>query len=80
MLSHMGTLASAATVLPPRYKIPIWSVALGLSATRIAILAHWLSDVVAGFAIGIVLERVIRRLTGYPDKNLRKVIANGRMP
>lgn len=76
---HMGTLASAATVLPPRYKIPIWSVALGLSATRITILAHWLSDVVAGFAIGIVLERIIRRFTGYPDENLRKVIANGRV-
>lgn len=76
---HMGTLASAATALPPRYKIPIWSVALGLSATRITILAHWLSDVVAGFAIGIVLERIIRRFTGYPDENLRKVIANGRV-
>ena len=76
---HMGTLASAATVLPPRYKIPIWSVALGLSATRITILAHWLSDVVAGFAIGIVLERIIRRFTGYPNENLRKVIANGRV-
>ncbi|MGX9394083.1 phosphatase PAP2 family protein (plasmid) [Nitrobacteraceae bacterium UC4446_H13] len=75
---HMGALASAATVLPPRYKIPIWGAALGLSATRIAILAHWASDVAAGFAMGIVLERLIRRVTGYPDKHLRDVIANGR--
>jgi undecaprenyl-diphosphatase len=50
-----------------------------LSATRVAILAHWLSDVAAGFAIGIVLERIIRRFTGYPDKDLREVIANGRV-
>jgi undecaprenyl-diphosphatase len=50
-----------------------------LSATRIAILAHWVSDVVAGFAIGIVLERIVRRFTGYPDKALREVIANGRV-
>lgn len=75
---HMGALASAAAVLPPRYKIPVWSVALGLSATRVAILAHWLSDVAAGFAMGIVLERTVRRFTGYPDKALR-AIANGRM-
>jgi undecaprenyl-diphosphatase len=75
---HMGALASAATVLPLRYRIPIWSVALGLSATRIAILAHWLSDVGAGFAIGIVLERILRRFTGYPNKALRDAIATGR--
>ncbi|MBN8983099.1 MAG: phosphatase PAP2 family protein [Rhizobiales bacterium] len=75
---HMGALASAATVLPLRYRIPIWSVALGLSATRIAILAHWLSDVGAGFAIGIVLERIVRRFTGYPNKALRDAIATGR--
>jgi len=75
---HMGALASAATVLPSRYQIPIWGMALGLSATRIAILAHWVSDVAAGFAIGVALERIIRRFTGYPDKALRDVIADGR--
>ncbi|MGN6310201.1 MAG: phosphatase PAP2 family protein [Xanthobacteraceae bacterium] len=76
---HMGALASAATVLPARYKIPVWGAALGLSMTRVAILAHWLSDVAAGFAIGIILERMVRRFTGYPDKTLRDVIANGRV-
>jgi undecaprenyl-diphosphatase len=76
---HMGALASAATVLPPRYRIPIWGVALGLSGTRIAILAHWVSDVAAGFALGIVLERIVRRFTGYPDRALREVIAYGRV-
>jgi len=75
---HMGALASAASVLSPRYKFPILAVALGLSATRIAILAHWVSDVVAGFTIGIVIERIVRRFTGYPDKNLRNVTTNGR--
>lgn len=74
---HMGALASAATVLPLRYKIPAWCVALGLSATRVAILAHWVSDVVAGFAIGIAVERTVRRFTGYPDIVQREGIANG---
>jgi len=75
---HMGALASAASVLSPRYKVPILAVSLGLSATRIAILAHWVSDVAAGFTIGIVIERIARRFTGYPDKPLRNVTTNGR--
>ncbi|WP_430642633.1 hypothetical protein [Bradyrhizobium japonicum] len=28
-------------------------------------LAHWASDVIAGLAIGAVLERLMRRLTGF---------------
>jgi undecaprenyl-diphosphatase len=30
------------------------------------VLAHWASDVVAGFALGAVLERLLRLWTGYP--------------
>ncbi|MGB3865437.1 MAG: phosphatase PAP2 family protein [Xanthobacteraceae bacterium] len=75
---HMGALASAAAVLPRRYKVPIWGVALGLSATRVTILAHWLSDVTAGFVTGIALERFIRWFTGCSDKEVRNLIANGR--
>jgi undecaprenyl-diphosphatase len=77
---HMGALASAASVLPPRYRLPIWGIAVGLSATRVAILAHWLSDVVAGFTIGIVLERAARRFTAYPDAYFRRVVSRGRKP
>jgi undecaprenyl-diphosphatase len=77
---HMGALASAASVLPPSYKLPIWGAAVGLSATRVAILAHWLSDVVAGFTIGVVLERAIRRFTGYPDASFRRLLSQGRKP
>jgi len=77
---HMGALASAAAALPPRYKLPIWGVAIGLSATRVAILAHWLSDVVAGFTIGVALERAARRLTGYPDACFRRALSRERRP
>jgi undecaprenyl-diphosphatase len=31
-------------------------------------LAHWASDVVVGFALGAVLERLLRSWTGYPLK------------
>jgi membrane-associated phospholipid phosphatase len=34
-------------------------------ATRVLLLAHWTSDVVAGLAIGAAMERLLRRFTGY---------------
>jgi undecaprenyl-diphosphatase len=41
---------------------------VGLCLTRIVVLAHWASDVVAGFALGAALERMLRLWTGYPVK------------
>ena len=63
---HMGALASAAGTLPPGPRRAIQTVAVGLSLTRIVVLAHWASDVVAGFALGAILERLLRLWTGYP--------------
>ena len=63
---HMGALASAAGTLPAGPRRAIRTVAVGLSLTRIMVLAHWASDVVAGFALGAVLERLLRLWTGYP--------------
>lgn len=63
---HMGALASAAAALPAGGRRAIQTVAVGLSLTRIVVLAHWASDVVAGFALGAVLERLLRLWTSYP--------------
>ena len=63
---HMGALVSAAGPLPLHFRLAIRALAVGLSLTRIAILAHWTSDVVAGFALGAALERLLRLWTGYP--------------
>jgi membrane-associated phospholipid phosphatase len=63
---HMGALASAAGTLPPGPRLTVRAVAIGLSLTRIMVLAHWASDVVAGFALGAVVERLLRVWTGYP--------------
>jgi membrane-associated phospholipid phosphatase len=65
---HMGALASAAGALPATPRRSIRAVAVVLSLTRIMVLAHWASDVVAGFALGAVLERLLRVWTGYPLK------------
>jgi len=62
---HMGALATAAGTLPPLPRRAIRTVAIGLSLTRIVVLAHWASDVVAGFALGAFMERLLRFWTGY---------------
>lgn len=63
---HMGALASAACDFSQPAKTLGWTTSLGLSLTRIGILAHWTSDVVVGFVGGFALDRLLRRLTGYP--------------
>jgi len=62
---HVGALASAATVLPKNQRNMVWGVGAALVLTRIVLLAHWVSDVAVGLAVGAVTERVLRRLTGY---------------
>jgi membrane-associated phospholipid phosphatase len=62
---HIGALASAASELPRKERNFVWLMGLGLVATRVLLLAHWTSDVVAGVAIGSLTERLLRRLTGY---------------
>ena len=60
----VGALASAAAALPPKYRNIAWATASTLALSRITILAHWTSDVLAGFTIGVAIERLIRRATG----------------
>ncbi|MBR0758294.1 phosphatase PAP2 family protein [Bradyrhizobium jicamae] len=62
---HVGALASAATELPRAKRNLVWALSAVLVSTGIILLAHWASDVVAGLAIGALLERVMRRLSGF---------------
>lgn len=60
---HMGAIASAATLFSKGQRNAVWVISSFLSATRIAILAHWASDVLVGFAFGIGIERLLRHAT-----------------
>jgi len=60
---NIGIMASAASLLPLRWRPVVWSFGGLLAATRVALLAHWPSDVVAGLALGALTERVVRRFT-----------------
>jgi undecaprenyl-diphosphatase len=62
---HVGALASAATALPNKQRNMVWSIGAALVLTRVVLLAHWVSDVAVGLAVGVAVERLLRRLTGY---------------
>lgn len=57
---YMGAIASALSQQAPRLKIPIWIGAGVVASTRVIVLAHWLSDVLVGLAMGSILERLTR--------------------
>jgi undecaprenyl-diphosphatase len=65
-------------VLPERQRNLVWSLGAGLVLTRIVLLAHWASDVAAGLAVGALIERLLRHLTGYSRNRRRKPL--GRFP
>lgn len=65
---HVGALVSAASELPLRRRLAVWGLGGGLLFTRIVLLAHWTSDVVCGGAIGVLLDRALRKLTGFGSK------------
>jgi membrane-associated phospholipid phosphatase len=60
---HMGALASVAGLLPAGPRRALRALAATLAISRILLLAHWFSDVVAGFAMGALIERLLRPLT-----------------
>ena len=76
---HVGGLMSAASVLPKGQRNAIWLIGAALVTTRVVLLAHWTSDVLAGLAIGALTERCMRRLTGYGMAR-EKTSASGHRP
>ena len=62
---HVGALAAAATVLPEEQRNMVWGAGAALVLTRVVLLAHWVSDVAVGLAVGTAIERLLRPLTGY---------------
>jgi undecaprenyl-diphosphatase len=79
---HVGALASAATVLPPAQRNIVWAIGAGLAMSRVVLLAHWASDVIAGLALGALTERLLRPFTGFgtaeDEKNPRPKAAGER--
>jgi membrane-associated phospholipid phosphatase len=54
---HIGAIAAALTRLDRRLGPTAWSIGGVIASTRVLLLAHWASDVLAGLALGVLIER-----------------------
>ena len=70
---HIGALASAASLLPGGQRRIAWALSGLLVSTRVVLLAHWVSDVAAGLAIGAITERLLRPFTLRPPSRPPRV-------
>jgi hypothetical protein len=60
---HLGAIAGSLTRLcPDRFRILVWPSITALVATRIMLLAHYVSDVVAGLMLGVAIDKLVGRL------------------
>ncbi|MGO4175879.1 phosphatase PAP2 family protein [Bosea sp. TAF32] len=59
---HMAALASAVSRTFPRFTAIAWMAATAISFTRVALLAHWTSDVLAGGALGLAVESILNAM------------------
>jgi membrane-associated phospholipid phosphatase len=58
---HLAAMAAVASRFRPDAAAAAWALAVGAASTRIMLLAHWASDVVAGFGLGWAIEKVCWR-------------------
>src|SRR3954469_19949405 len=65
---HVGAVASAVSWAYPRSAPIAWGLGGLIAATRIILLAHWTTDVLAGLAMGALAERCLRPLSGRPTR------------
>lgn len=59
---HVGAVASAVSWAFPRRAPIAWGVGGLVALTRIILLAHWTTDVLAGLTMGVLVERCLRPL------------------
>jgi membrane-associated phospholipid phosphatase len=61
---HVGAVASAVSWAYPKSAPIAWGLGGLIAATRIILLAHWMTDVLAGLVMGAVIERCLRPVCG----------------
>jgi len=69
---HLGAIAgSLARVVPSRWRFALWSAFGALAATRVMLLAHYPTDVLAGLFIGAAINRAVGPLLGTQRRGVR---------
>jgi membrane-associated phospholipid phosphatase len=64
---HVGAVASVIAWAYPKSAPVAWGLGGLIAATRVIILAHWTTDVLAGLAMGGLVERCLRPRSGTPN-------------
>jgi membrane-associated phospholipid phosphatase len=60
---HLAALAAALMrFVPGRWRRMVWPTAVSLAMTRLGLLAHYPTDVAAGLALGVLIERASEKL------------------
>jgi membrane-associated phospholipid phosphatase len=62
---HLGAIAgSLARMLPRPWRPTVWLASGALAASRVVLLAHYPTDVLAGWGLGVLLNKATGRLLG----------------
>lgn len=65
---HVGAVARLATgMTPPRWRPLLWSGFVSLLASRVLVLAHYPSDVLAGLTLGVGIDRAVAAIFAARD-------------
>jgi membrane-associated phospholipid phosphatase len=67
---NLGALAgSIARLAPKTFRPLVWPAMAALAASRILLLAHYPTDVVAGFFLGLSLDKILVKASGYQPRH-----------
>jgi membrane-associated phospholipid phosphatase len=73
---HLSAIAvSAQRLVPRRWRAALWGGLGMLAATRIMLLAHYTSDVAAGWGIGALINKAVCAAFGRAERSTSKNIA-----
>jgi undecaprenyl-diphosphatase len=73
---HLSAIAaSAQRLVPRRWRAALWSGLGALAATRVVLLAHYASDVVAGWAMGALINKAVCAAFGRAERAKSEKVA-----
>lgn len=70
----VGALTAALVMLFPRFRVPIVAVGAAAAATRVIVDAHYLSDVLFGFGLGVVTATALKLAFDRRDIELHDAV------